>query len=150
MSETNATTSMLIQKPPADVFDAFANPRSLVKFWLKSASGPLAKDAVVEWEFMVEGASETVTVTKFIPQQLIAFTWSDGISVEMTFEPFDAQSTLFSVTATGFDGEDVVSQAINATEGFTIVACDLKTFLETGHSGNMVRDKAALIEAARR
>jgi hypothetical protein len=92
---------------------------------------------------------EIVTVSEFIPHQLIVFTWSDGISVEMTFEPFDAQSTLLSVKATGFHGEDVASQAINATEGFTIVACDLKTLLETGHSGNMVRDKAALIDAAR-
>ncbi|MEP7276850.1 MAG: hypothetical protein ABI812_10875, partial [Betaproteobacteria bacterium] len=35
-----------------------------------------------------------------------------------------------------------------ATEGFTIVLCDLKCLLETGQSGNMVRDKAALISAA--
>ena len=37
--------------------------------------------------------------------------------------------------------------AVNATEGFTIVACDLKSLLETGRSGNMARDKAVLISA---
>ena len=73
MNEVRATAAMLIRKPVPDVFDAFVNPRSLEKFWLKSASGPLARDATVEWEFMVKGARETVTVTEFIPNQTIAF-----------------------------------------------------------------------------
>lgn len=38
-----------------------------------------------------------------------------------------------------------MEQAVNATEGFSIVLCDLKTFLETGRSANLVRDKAKLI-----
>jgi len=49
----NATAEMLIRKPVRDVFDAFVNPRSLERFWLKSASGPLAKDTTVEWEFQI-------------------------------------------------------------------------------------------------
>jgi hypothetical protein len=36
---------------------------------------------------------------------------------------------------------------VNATEGFTIVLCDLKTLLESGRSANLVRSKAALIAA---
>ena len=149
MSDVNATAEMLIRKPARDVFDAFVNPRSIEKFWLKSASGPLAKDATVEWEFMVKGARETVTVTEFIPNQTIAFRWSDGIAVTMRFEQHDTSSTKLSVTATGFKGADASSLAVNATEGFTIVACDLKSLLETGQSGNMVRDKAVLISAAK-
>jgi uncharacterized protein YndB with AHSA1/START domain len=138
---------MLIHKSQKDVFDAFVNPKIIEKFWLKSTGGPLAKGATVEWEFMVQGAHETVTVTEFIPDKTIAFTWSDGISVEMNFEPQSTASTKFSVTATGFKGADAPSLAVNATEGFTIVACDLKSLLETGQSGNMVRDKAVLISA---
>jgi uncharacterized protein YndB with AHSA1/START domain len=147
MSSVNATVEMLIRKPAKDVFDAFANPRIIEKFWLKSASGPLAKDATVEWEFMVQGARETVTVTEFIANQVIAFKWSDGVAVEMKFEQQDKNSTRLSVNATGFNGADESSLAVNATEGFTIVVCDLKSLLETGQSGNMVRDKAVLISA---
>lgn len=47
---------MLIRKPPKDVFDAFVDPCTIVRFWLNSASGPLVKDAIVEWEFMVQDA----------------------------------------------------------------------------------------------
>jgi uncharacterized protein YndB with AHSA1/START domain len=147
MTDVIATTKMLIRKPVEDVFNAFVNPRTIEKFWLRSASGPLAKNAIVEWEFMVEGAHETVTVTEFVSNTIIAFKWSDGIAVKMTFKQFETSTTLFSVEATGFNGPDAASLAVNATEGFTIVACDLKSLLETGQSGNMVRDKAFLISA---
>jgi uncharacterized protein YndB with AHSA1/START domain len=146
MNEVVASAEMLIRKPPKDVFAAFSDPRTLAKFWLKRASGPLAKDAVVEWEFLVEGARETVTVTDFLANQAIEFEWSDGIAVTIRFDSHDQNSTRVSISATGFTGWP---QATNATEGFTIVLCDLKSLLETGHSGNMVRDKAALITADR-
>lgn len=149
MNDVIATTEMLIRKPASDVFDAFVNPRTIEKFWLKSASGPLAKDAKVEWEFMVQDVHETVVVTEFVPDRSIAFTWSDGIAVKMEFEQQSTNLTKFSVTATGFKGTDAPSLAVNATEGFAIVACDLKSLLETGRSGNMVRDKAALISAGK-
>ncbi len=147
MNSIDASTEMLIRKPVSDVFDAFVNPRILEKFWLNSASGPLGKEAVVEWEFMVPNARETVTVTDFVQDQVIAFNWSDGIAVKMTFSRQDQSDTRISVTASGFRGANAVAQALNATEGFTIVLCDLKSLLETGQSGNMVRDKAVLISA---
>lgn len=147
MSNGVASVEMLIHKPSKDVFDAFVEPRTIEKFWLQSASAPLAKDARIEWEFMVQGARETVTVTEFLANQVIAFTWSDGIAVKLMFVVQGENSTRLSVAATGFTGADTSSQIVNATEGFTIVLCDLKSLLETGRSGNMVRDKAALITA---
>jgi uncharacterized protein YndB with AHSA1/START domain len=147
MSSIVAKVEMLIRTSAKDVFNAFVEPRTIEKFWLKSASGPLAEGANVEWEFMVKGARETVTVTEVVSNELIAFTWSDGTAVKMKFESRDEKSTVLSVAATGFKGRAAASQALNATEGFTIVLCDLKSLLETGRSGNMVRDKAALITA---
>lgn len=129
------------------LFAAFVEPRTLEQFWLKRASGPLAQDAIVVWEFLVPGARETVTVTEFVRNQRIAFTWSDGIAVQIHCGPHGARSTSVAITATGFTGADAAAQAINATEGFTLVVCDLKSLLETGQSGNMVRDKAALLSA---
>lgn len=144
MNEVVASAEMLIRKPPGDVFDAFSDPLTLEKFWLKNASGPLAKGAIVEWEFLVKGARETVTVTGFLANQAIEFEWSDGVAVTIRFSSQDQSGTRVSITATGFTDSP---QAAKATEGFTIVLCDLKSLLETGQSGNMVRDKAALITA---
>lgn len=149
MNSAIANAEMLIRKPIKEVFSAFVEPRTIEKFWLKSASGPLRQYAIVEWEFMVEGAYETVTVTEYVENKTIVFMWSDGISVNIECNPQDEWNTKVSVTATGFKGADTLSQVVSTTEGFTIVLCDLKSFLETGQSGNMVRDKAALITAAK-
>lgn len=147
MNDIKASVAMLIRRPVSDVFNAFVDPQTIEQFWLRRASGALARDAIVEWEFMVAGAQETVTVTEFIANEVIGFTWSDGVIVRMTFDSINKSSTRFSVIATGFTGADASSLVVNATEGFAIVVCDLKCLLETGQSGNMVRDKAALIGA---
>ena len=93
---------------------------------------------------MVPGAVDTVRVTRFEKDSRIAFEWSDGISVNLEFEPAGDGATRVAIEATGFDPSDA-SQVVGATEGFSIVLCDLKTLLESGWSGNLVRDKAALI-----
>ena len=48
MSNGVARVKMLIHKPAKAVFAAFVEPRTIEKFWRKSASAPLAKDARVE------------------------------------------------------------------------------------------------------
>jgi uncharacterized protein YndB with AHSA1/START domain len=145
MTDHIAKASMLIRRPVAEVFDAFVNPDTITKFWLESTTGPLAEGAQVRWHFMVPGATETVTVTAFEDQRRIAFDWSDGNSVDMGFEAHGNDTTRLAVEVTGFENENAV---VDATEGFSIVLCDLKTLLESGRSANLVRDKAELIAAS--
>lgn len=145
MAEVVANAKMLFRRPRLDVFNAFAQPETITKFWLKRTTGPLGPDANAEWEFMVPGAKEKVSVTGFEEPRRIAFNWSDGLNVDMTFAEERDGATVVAVQATGFNGEDAVAQAVNATEGFSIVLCDLKTLLESGRSANLVKDKAELI-----
>jgi uncharacterized protein YndB with AHSA1/START domain len=145
MKDHTAECSMLIRRPVAEVFRAFVDPTMITRFWLESTTGPLAEGARVTWRFMVPGAEDTVTVTAFDEPRRIAFDWSDGISVDMAFEPFDASSTKVVVKAVGFQGESAEEATVGTTEGFAIVLCDLKTLLETGRSADLVRDKARLI-----
>jgi len=145
MSDRTVTASMLIRRPPGEVFAAFVNPMMLRKFWLSDASGPLAPGARVKWKFMVPGAEDDVLVRRFEAPSHLAFDWSDGIHVEMTFDPLDADATRVKVAVSGFTGDGLLAQATGTIEGFAIVLCDLKTLLETGASANLVRDKAELI-----
>jgi uncharacterized protein YndB with AHSA1/START domain len=131
-----------------DVFDAFVNPKTILDFWLDSTTGPLAKGAVVLWEFMIPGSKETVEVTDFIENERIAFNWSDGTHVELEFAEHARDQTTVSVKISEFDESELFEQAINATAGFSIDLCDLKTLLEAGRSANLVRDKAELIAAS--
>jgi uncharacterized protein YndB with AHSA1/START domain len=140
-----AKAEIIIRRSATEVFNAFADAEMICKFWLRSTSGPLASGAVVTWNFMVPGASETVTVTRFDPDRYIAFNWSDGRRVQIHFFPYAIDATHIHVTVEGFTGTEAAAQAISATEGFSIVLCDLKTLLESGASADLVRDKAELI-----
>lgn len=143
-----ARAEMLIRKPASIVFNALVQPASLRKFWLKTASEPLSKGAEVHWEFLVPGATETVKVTRFIAGEALSFVWSDGKAVQMRFRAKGKSSSVVTVEVRGFKGRSAAADAISTTEGFAIVLCDLKSLLENGTSGGMVRDKAALIAAA--
>ena len=94
---------------------------------------------------MVPGAKETVTVSGFDEPQRLRFAWSDGVSVDMKFAEERDGATRLSVEATGFRGEQQLDQVVVATEGFSIVVCDLKILLETGRSANLVGDTSELI-----
>lgn len=137
---------MLIRRPIEAVFDAFVNPEIITKFWLQSTTGPLAPNAKLEWQFMVPGANEVVSVTSFHQPRLIEFEWTDGVKVELAFHPYTDDVTCVTVHASNF-GPEQWATVVDAAEGFSIVLCDLKTLMETGHSANLVRDKAELIAA---
>jgi uncharacterized protein YndB with AHSA1/START domain len=145
----SVNAEMFIRRPPGEVFAAFVNPQVIRKFWLRDSSGPLAPGARVLWHFMVPGATAHVTVTGFEAPRRIGFDWPGGMHVELRFEPFDDQGTHLTAEISGLNGKDLLTQATNVVEGFSIVFCDLKTLLETGSSANLVRDKAELIEKAR-
>jgi uncharacterized protein YndB with AHSA1/START domain len=145
MKNAPVEASMLIRRPPGEVFAAFVNPTMLRKFWLQDASGPLAPGARVKWSFMVPGVEDTVVVRRFEAPRHLAFDWSDGVHVEMKFEEWEPEATRVNVAVSGLAGEGLLQQAADVIEGFSIVLCDLKTLLESGTSGNLVRDKAELI-----
>jgi uncharacterized protein YndB with AHSA1/START domain len=146
MSANQAKAEMLIRSTEDQVFNAFVDPAVLATFWLEKSSAPLVPGATVQWEFTVPNAKETVTVTAFERPHHLAFDWSDGVHVEMRFARKGEDAAVVTVVASGFcSGEE----AVGATEGFSIVLCDLKTLLESGRSANLVRDKASLIGSHR-
>jgi uncharacterized protein YndB with AHSA1/START domain len=143
--KSTVKASMLIRRGPSEIFEALVNADTLCKFWLDSASGPLAPEAEVEWRFKVPGVSDTVRVTAFDRPRHLAFRFSDGVEVDVNLEFHDGDATRVSIRCAGFPESDLLDQATNTVEGFSIVLCDLKTLLETGRSANLVRDKAELI-----
>ena len=66
----------------------------------------------------------------------------------VTLETFGSGTAVTIVNA-DFPGghDDQVEVALNSTEGFAIVLCDLKTLLEQGRPAGLVRAKARLIKA---
>jgi len=63
--------------------------------------------------------------------------------VEWVFTSRPDNTTFVSVTNTGFSGDDaeVVKQALDSTEGFTLVLAGAKAFLEHNITLNLVLDR---------
>ncbi len=63
--------------------------------------------------------------------------------VEWTFTARSDDTTFVSITNTGFsgDGDEIVKQALDSTEGFALVLAGLKAFLEHGIILNLVPDR---------
>ena len=149
MNRHSVTVSQLFRRGPAEIFDAFADPDTLCRFWLDAASGPLTPGASVEWRFKVPGVRDTVTVSDFQRPRRLGLRFSDGTELVLDFEFHGGDATRVVAVVTGSFGGDVLVEATSMVEGFAIVLCDLKTLLETGRSASLVRDKAELIARQR-
>ena len=145
-----ARVAMLIDAIPEEIYTAFTEPEWLTRFWLAKASATLRVGQMVEWSFMVAGPKANVTATWLDPDKQIIWNWPDGSSVSIDLEQLE-DGTAITLVSGGFGGsyEEQVAAALDATEGFSIVLCDLKTLLESGKSAGLTAAKARLIEARR-
>lgn len=150
MKPPSAEIELLIRRPAADAYRAFVEPEILTKFWLRSASQPLTPHGQARWEFLVAGAAATLEVRSMVANRHITTAWDDDTTIDFDFSELEPGLTLVRVTQTGFSGspEEVVAKALDATQGFTIVLCELKALLEQHVTLYAVRDKARLIEQA--
>jgi uncharacterized protein YndB with AHSA1/START domain len=140
-----AKTGMLIRKPAAEVFEAFVNPEVTTKFWFTKGSGRLEAGKQVTWDWEMYGISIPVTVKAIEPGKRIVIEWPGAggpTTVEWTFTPCDA-GTFVRITNSGFtgDGDSLVQQATDSTQGFSLVLAGLKALLEHGVQLNLVPDR---------
>jgi uncharacterized protein YndB with AHSA1/START domain len=139
-----AKAEMLIRKPVEEVFEAFIDPAITSKFWFTKSSGRLETGRRVQWDWEMYGAFADVDVKEIEKNKRILIEFADKTTVEWIFTPRAETETFVTITNSGFkgDGDDIVKQAIDSTEGFTIVLCGLKALLEHGIVLNLVSDKA--------
>ena len=141
-----ARTGMLIRKPVADVFEAFINPDITTKFWFTKSSGRLEAGKQVQWDWEMYGISIPVTVKTVEPNKRILIEWpghGSPTTVEWVFTPCGAGTTFVSITNAGFtgDGDELVKQATDSAQGFSLVLAGLKALLEHGVRLNLVADR---------
>jgi uncharacterized protein YndB with AHSA1/START domain len=141
-----AKTGMLIRRPAADVFEAFVDPDITTKFWFTRGSGRLDAGKQVRWDWEMYEISIPVTVKDIEPTKHIIIEWpgySGPTTVEWTFEGRGDGTTFVSITESGFisDGDELVKQVADSTQGFTLVLAGLKALLEHNVSLNLVADR---------
>jgi uncharacterized protein YndB with AHSA1/START domain len=139
-------TGMLIRKPASDVFEAFVNPDITTKFWFTKSSGRLEAGKRVQWDWEMYNISITVDVKTVEPNKRIVIEWPGyaGVTtVQWMFAPQQDGTTFVRITESGFtgDGDEVVTQVTNSTQGFSLVLAGLKALLEHDVRLNLVADR---------
>jgi len=141
-----AKAEMQIRKPVADVFEAFIDPAITSKFWFTKGSARLEVGKQVQWDWEMYKFSVQVNVNEIEPNRRILVDWSAYGApsvIEWTFTSLPDDTTFVSVINRGFNGsgDEVMNQAISATEGFSFVLAGAKAYLEHGIELNLVRDR---------
>lgn len=145
MSAPIASAGMLIRRPVAAVFAAFADPAAITRFWFTDSSGPLAPGARVVWRWAMYGVATTVQVKAIEPDRRILIDWdvdSDPTEVEWTFEARGDQSWV-QVVNRGFSGTpaEQTAKALDSNGGFALVLAGAKIWLEHGIEPRFVLDR---------
>ena len=139
-------TGMLIRMPVVDVFEAFINPDITTKFWFTKSSGRLEVGKQVQWDWEMYDISIPVTAKIIEPNKRILIEWpgySGPTAVEWTFAAQEDGTTFVSITEVGFtgNGDELVKQVTDSTQGFTLVLAGLKAFLEHHLQLDLVGDR---------
>ena len=139
-------TGMLIRKPVAEVFEAFINPEITTKFWFTKGSGKLEEGKQAQWDWEMYDFSVPVSVKTIELNKRIVITWpgySSLTTVEWEFAPQPDGTTFVSITESGFtgNGDELLKQVADSTQGFTLVLAGLKAFLEHNIRLNLVADR---------
>jgi uncharacterized protein YndB with AHSA1/START domain len=137
---------MLIRKPVAEVFEAFINPDITSRFWFTKGSARLEVGKPVQWDWEMYGISISVTAKAIEPNKRIVIEWPGygGLTtVEWVFAPQRDGTTFVSITEAGFtgDGDELVKQVTDSTQGFSLVLAGLKALLEHNVRLNLVADR---------
>jgi len=144
--EIVAKAEMLIRSPVAKVFEAFVEPAITSKFWFSRGSGKLEAGKTVRWDWEMYGFSVDARVKALELNKRILVEWSAyGIptDIEWVFTARRDGTTFVSITNSGFGGspQEIASNAVGSTEGFSFVLAGAKALLEHNVLLNLVPDR---------
>jgi uncharacterized protein YndB with AHSA1/START domain len=131
---------MLVRRPVREVYEAFADPEQIRRFWLARSSGRLHTGAEVLWAFKVAGAETQVTVVEARPAELLDLRWDEDQPLTIRFEDRGG-ATLVAIRVSNFAGDTPAANAVESMSGFTLVLASLKLWLEHGIEGELMYDK---------
>src|SRR5690554_412855 len=92
---------LLIRKPVAEVFEAFADPAITTKFWFTKSSGRLEAGKHIRWDWEMYGVSDDIHVEEIELNERIRIASSDNTKVEWIFTQRADNETYVTITNSG-------------------------------------------------
>ena len=127
-----------IQRPVAEVFDGVVNPTKLSGYFVQKASGPLREGTTVQWTFAEVPGDHDIVVRTVVPNEKIVFEWGSAeggynTTVEMSFVPLDATTTMVRISESGLRETPAgLAASYDNCGGWMHMALCLKAYLEHG------------------
>jgi uncharacterized protein YndB with AHSA1/START domain len=140
----NYTVQTRILKPVADVFDAIVSSDKLCHYFTDRTSGDLVEGQIVRWHWEHYEPEMPVIVQRIITNELIELTLDSAewhktadtgypVSVIFEFETLDANSTMLSISESGWKTDsDGLKASHDNCGGWTHMAMCLKAWIEHG------------------
>ncbi len=127
-------TSLKIQKPASEVFEAFVDPSKIGNFWFSSSSERWSQGKTITLRYDEYNAEGNINITEIIPNQKIIFQTDDDHVVTITLKQLDETNTIIEVKDDGFkeDDEEIINKLIDNKEGWVYALTCLKAYLEHG------------------
>jgi uncharacterized protein YndB with AHSA1/START domain len=138
--------SARLRRRSGEVFEAFVNPDITTKFWFSKGSGRLEVGKQVEWAWEMYNISVPVTAKVIEPNTRTVIEWkgySARTTVEWMFKALPDGTTFVTITESGFtgDGDSLVKQVADSTQGFSLTLASAKAFLEHKIRLNLIADR---------
>lgn len=130
-------TSLKIQKPSHQVFEAIADPAQMSNYFISQSSGRMEEGKTLIWKFPEFDMEFPVRIKKVEPDQLIAYEWDDmdGSStlVQIRLNPVNEKETNVTITegSKNPDEAGILWYGRNTGGWANFLAC-LKAWLEYG------------------
>ena len=145
----SAKARILIRKPPAAVFAAFADARAMSQFWFARRDAGLKAGETVAWFIgsNEHAVSFDVHVEVLIHPSKLVISWErDGAFTQITWTlaATEGGATILTIEEAGFagDADAIAAQILDSTGGFNQVIVAAKAWIEHGVALNVVADHA--------
>lgn len=130
-------TSIQIQKPAHDVFEAIVDPSKMSNYFIRSSTGRMEEGALLTWKFPEFEVKVPVRVGIIRKNEYISYYWQNTLGqdmfVEMTLKPHENNSTVITVTEKEMENdEEGIKWFGGNTYGWANFLACLKAYLEYG------------------
>jgi uncharacterized protein YndB with AHSA1/START domain len=145
----SAKARILIRRPPAAVFAAFADADAMSQFWFARRDEGLKEGETVAW--FLGSDEHTVSFDVRVeelryPTKLVISWERDGACTQITWTLAATArgDTILTIEEAGFagDADAIVAQTLDSTSGFNQVIIAAKAWIEHGVALNVVADHA--------